>query len=82
MTVIHTLHEFEDLPGFLAQVATLLKPAGRLLVVEPRGHVRPEQFEAMMIRCRQAGFRLQETPQVGSKRFGALLVKAGQGGRD
>ena len=33
VTVIHTLHEFEDLPGFLAQVAALLRPAGRMLVV-------------------------------------------------
>jgi ubiquinone/menaquinone biosynthesis C-methylase UbiE len=74
VTVIHTLHELEDLAGFLAQVRTLLSANGRLLVVEPRGHVKQEQFVAMMDCCRQAGFEQLDPPEVGSKRFAALLA--------
>ena len=54
VVVIHTLHEFEDLPGFLAQAAKLLKPSGRMLVVEPRSHVIPEQFSVELECCRLA----------------------------
>ena len=74
VTVIHTLHEFEDLPGFLAQVATLLKPTGRMLVVEPRGHVKPEHFAAELHCCRLAGFRELDPPALGRGRLGALLA--------
>jgi cyclopropane fatty-acyl-phospholipid synthase-like methyltransferase len=74
VTVIHTLHELEDLPGFLAQVRTLLTANGRLLVVEPRGHVTKEQFAAMMDCCRQAGFEQLDPPEVGNKRLAALLA--------
>ncbi|MCP4198891.1 MAG: class I SAM-dependent methyltransferase [Proteobacteria bacterium] len=74
VTVIHTLHEFEDLPGFLAQVANLLKPGGKMLVVEPRGHVKPEQFAAEMACCRQAGFRELDSPDLGRGRIAALLA--------
>jgi SAM-dependent methyltransferase len=75
VTVIHTLHEFEDLPGFLAQVAALLKPDGRLLVVEPGGHVTPEKFAAELATCRQAGFFELDRPDVGGKRRAALLAR-------
>ncbi len=54
---IHVLHELEDLPGFLDQVAALLKPSGRLLVLEPKGHVSPQQFALEREACRRAGFR-------------------------
>jgi ubiquinone/menaquinone biosynthesis C-methylase UbiE len=74
VTVIHTLHEFEDLPRFLAQAASLLKPDGRLLVVEPRGHVQPEQFEAELACCLRAGFTELERPEMGSRRLAALLA--------
>jgi cyclopropane fatty-acyl-phospholipid synthase-like methyltransferase len=76
VTVIHTLHEFEDLPGFLAQVKRLLAPAGRLLVVEPRGHVAPHHFAAEIACCRQSGFRELERPALGRKRMAALLARS------
>jgi ubiquinone/menaquinone biosynthesis C-methylase UbiE len=77
VTVIHTLHEFVDLPGFLAQVATLLKPTGRMLVVEPLGHVKSEHFVAELRCCSLAGFREVERPVVGRKRLAVLLAADG-----
>jgi ubiquinone/menaquinone biosynthesis C-methylase UbiE len=74
VVVVHTLHEFEDLPGYLAQFRALLKPSGQLVVVEPRGHVTPEQFDAMMATCRRAGFVELDQPDVGNKRMAALLA--------
>jgi len=57
VTVLHMLHEVEDLPGFLRQVTAALRPGGRMLVLEPGGHVRPEQFAAEREACRRAGLR-------------------------
>lgn len=56
VTVIHAMHELEDLPGFLGQVGAVLKPKGRMLVLEPKGHVRLEQFALEIEACRRAGF--------------------------
>jgi SAM-dependent methyltransferase len=74
IAVIHTLHEFEDLPGFLAQAAALLKPSGRLLVVEPKGHVKPVSFQAELACCKLAGFDVLEMPEMGKGCMAALLA--------
>jgi 2-polyprenyl-3-methyl-5-hydroxy-6-metoxy-1,4-benzoquinol methylase len=57
VTVLHMLHEVEDLAGFMRQAMAALHPGGRMLVLEPGGHVRPEQFAAECAACRDAGFR-------------------------
>jgi len=74
IVVIHTLHELEDLPGFLAQAAALLNPSGRLLVVEPKGHVKLTSFQAELACCKLAGFDVLETPEMGKGRMAALLA--------
>ena len=77
VTVIHTLHEFEDLPGFLAQVSALLKPSGKMLVVEPPGHVKPEHFRAEINCCRRNGFQeLQPSPQAKGNMTSLLAPKS------
>jgi hypothetical protein len=72
--VIHALHELEDIPGFLAQVAVLLAPEGRMLVVEPGSHIAPAQFAAEIACCRRAGFYELDAPALGPKRRAALLA--------
>ncbi len=74
IAIIHTLHELEDLPGFLAQAAALLKPSGRLLVVEPKGHVKPASFQAELELCKLVGFNVLEMPEMGRGRMAALLA--------
>jgi cyclopropane fatty-acyl-phospholipid synthase-like methyltransferase len=72
-TVIHTLHEIEDLQGFVRQVGELLKPEGRMLVVEPKSHVSPRQLELRLERFRRAGFGALAPPPLGGRRLVALL---------
>jgi 2-polyprenyl-3-methyl-5-hydroxy-6-metoxy-1,4-benzoquinol methylase len=72
--VMNTLHEFEDMLGFLEQVVALLKPGGRMLVAEPKGHVTPEGFAAELDLCRRAGLRELDPPPFARKRPAALLV--------
>jgi len=74
IAVIHTLHEFEDLPGFLAQAAALLKSSGQLLVVEPKGHVSSAEFQAELECCKLAGFKVLNTPDISRRRMTALMA--------
>ncbi|HEY3353567.1 MAG TPA: methyltransferase domain-containing protein [Polyangia bacterium] len=73
--VMHALHELEDLPGFLAQATALLEPAGRMLLVEPPGHVTPERFAAELQACRAAGLRELHDPALGARPLAALLAR-------
>ena len=52
---IHVVHEVPDPAGFFAQVAGALKPGGRLLFREPKGHVKAEDFQRSLDQARDAG---------------------------
>lgn len=75
-TAIHMVHEVPDPPAFLTQVYDLLKPGGRLLILEPKGHVTEEAFETTLARARRSGFVELDPPQVRRDRA-ALLEKPG-----
>lgn len=70
------LHEVPDVEGFLRQVHAALRPGGALLVVEPRGHVSREDFEASLAAAARAGF-LAEDSTARRPRLSALLRKTG-----
>lgn len=68
----YVVHEVADAPGFLAQVADALKPGGRFLVMEPRGHVSQAAFEQSLARAGQAGFRELSRPEISFSRAALL----------
>jgi ubiquinone/menaquinone biosynthesis C-methylase UbiE len=74
VTAIHVIHEVPDAPAFLSQLHAVLKPAGRLLVLEPRGHVNAEAFQVTLARARQVGFTHLEAPRLRGEHT-ALLEK-------
>jgi ubiquinone/menaquinone biosynthesis C-methylase UbiE len=55
---LHVVHEMPDPGTFFDQVRKALKPGGRLLVVEPRGHVSAEEFSRMVSLSERAGFTI------------------------
>jgi ubiquinone/menaquinone biosynthesis C-methylase UbiE len=72
--VIHVAHEVSDQPAFFADLARAQKPGGRLLIVEPRGHVSTRDFARTLACAEEAGFRPEALPAMyGDRR--ALLVK-------
>ncbi len=72
---IHTVHEVGDKGAFLRQVAAALRPGGSLLLLEPRGHVGREAFEATLATARGAGLVERDRPAV-RRKLAAVLVKA------
>jgi cyclopropane fatty-acyl-phospholipid synthase-like methyltransferase len=58
------VHEMPSSRRFFEQVAPAAKAGARLLLVEPKGHVKPEEFEAELRDAAQAGFRLIARPAL------------------
>jgi len=74
IAAIHMIHEVEDAQALLSQFYDLLRLGGRLLVVEPKGHVGREQFEGELEQARSAGFGELEAPRH-RRELAALLEK-------
>ncbi len=72
----YMIHEVRDKIAFLQEIKTLMKPNGKLLIVEPKFHVKSAAFAAMEELLETDGFELIERPKVFFSR--AVLVKIRQ----
>ena len=76
VAAIHVVHEVPDTTAFFEDVFAASKPGGKLLIVEPKGHVKEEAFEKTLDAAKTAGFTPAELPgKVRGRR--ALLSKPG-----
>ncbi len=71
---IHMVHEVPDRTVFYKEVWEALKPGGKMLVIEPKGHVSPAEFEQTVATAIKVGFTSQALPKAMDGRK-ALLVK-------
>jgi ubiquinone/menaquinone biosynthesis C-methylase UbiE len=67
-------HEVTDPANLFNDLFTMLKPGGKILFFEPRGHVKPEDFEKSLILAKSAGFKISEE-KLKPKSLSAFLVK-------
>ncbi len=70
----YSAHEVPDLPHWLGEVQRLLRPQGRLMIVEPIGHVTAKSFSTMLSLAEQVGLHEQQRPRVRLSRA-VILVK-------
>lgn len=54
---IHMIHELINPGSFLSEVYDSLKTGGKLLVIEPRGHVRSDAFQTTIELAVSSGFK-------------------------
>ncbi len=72
--LIHVLHEVPDPGRFLTQLHGALRPGGRLLLLEPKGHVSEETLASEVAEAARVGFRA--VAEIGPRReHGVLLEK-------
>jgi ubiquinone/menaquinone biosynthesis C-methylase UbiE len=71
----YMIHETSSVAGFLAEVYQMVRPGGRLLVVEPRFHVSRRAFEEMCRAARDAGWVIEDQPK-GKGGRGLLLGRS------
>jgi ubiquinone/menaquinone biosynthesis C-methylase UbiE len=69
------VHELPDQSAFFQQLARVLKPDGRVLVSEPRLHVKESDLDLTVHTAEQAGFREEARPSIGGGRS-VLLARA------
>ena len=60
----YMVHEVPNAEAFLKEVASALKPRGKLLVVEPKMHVSADAFEKTIDIARQAGLSPITEPKI------------------
>jgi SAM-dependent methyltransferase len=70
------VHEMPDAANFFRQAATASKPGALLLLAEPSGHVKPEEFELELKQAAEAGFIVADRPSVPHSR--AVILKKSQ----
>ncbi|MCX5860416.1 MAG: methyltransferase domain-containing protein [Proteobacteria bacterium] len=72
----YVVHEVPDAERFLSEIASTLAPGGRLLIVEPSGHVSRENFGKTLNLAHKAGLSTVSNVPLSSK-LSASLEKGG-----
>jgi 2-polyprenyl-3-methyl-5-hydroxy-6-metoxy-1,4-benzoquinol methylase len=67
-------HEVPDQASLFNDLYSMLKPGGKIIFVEPKGHVKPEDFLKSIQWARAAGFKVSEEKPL-KKGLSAFLVK-------
>jgi ubiquinone/menaquinone biosynthesis C-methylase UbiE len=60
----YIVHEVVNKEGLFAEIETILKPNGQLLIVEPPFHVSKKAFEETIRKAKAAGFTEVKRPNV------------------
>ena len=68
------VHEMPGAAWFFGQAAEAMKPGAALLLAEPSGHVKKEEFEAQLEAAAQVGLNLENRPAI-RRSQAALLTK-------
>lgn len=68
------IHEVPDQRAFLADLKTCLRAGGRMLIVEPRLHVRADTFKSTLDAAERVGLKLAGRPGISLSRA-ALFTK-------
>jgi SAM-dependent methyltransferase len=71
---MHMVHEVRDKDAFFQEVYSAMKPGGRFMIVEPRGHASADEFSQMLEIASQPGFKVDDENGTFMSR-GVILVK-------
>ncbi len=66
------VHELPSAESFFREMAAVLKPGGKLLLVEPAGHVKSEKFTKELEAAAAAGFLVADRPIIRGNYASAL----------
>ena len=58
------VHETPHIENFVTEIFSLVKPGGKYLLAEPKGHVSPALFQRITAAAVQAGFHVLDHPRI------------------
>jgi len=73
----YVIHEMPDHDAAFAELRSILKPKGKLYIVEPKHHVSKREFEEMVEKANRNGFAVVQRPSI---LFSRAVVLIGMGG--
>jgi ubiquinone/menaquinone biosynthesis C-methylase UbiE len=76
----NVVHEVPDAQGLFAQIRAILKPAGKVLLVEPRHHVSETEFRETLNHALAEGLKVVEEPRIRGSRAAVLEPEIGMNG--
>jgi SAM-dependent methyltransferase len=62
--LFYMVHELPDKDNFFAEIARILQPTGRVLIVEPPFHVSKSDFEISLGKAKAAGLTVSQGPKI------------------
>jgi hypothetical protein len=68
------IHEVPDKRKLFIELKSLLKPGGKLYIIEPKFHVSGSEFGEMLNILKNIGYEIADTPKVSISR--AVLLTA------
>jgi ubiquinone/menaquinone biosynthesis C-methylase UbiE len=69
---INVAHEVPDARKLFEQIAVILKPTGKLLLIEPKHHVSVADFQETIDLAGKEGFRVVGDPKFNKKLYAVL----------
>ena len=62
--LFYVIHEVPDQERLLKELKSVLKPDGKIFIIEPKFHVSKRAFEALVERIKGIGFDIIDSPKI------------------
>jgi ubiquinone/menaquinone biosynthesis C-methylase UbiE len=73
--VFYMIHEVPNQDNLLRELKSILKPDGKIFIIEPKFHVSKKSFEEMINNIKDIGFEIIDRPKVFISRAVLLTIK-------
>jgi ubiquinone/menaquinone biosynthesis C-methylase UbiE len=73
--VFYMIHEVPNQGNLLRELKSILKPNGKVFIIEPKFHVSKKSFEEMINTSKEIGFEIVDRPKVFISRTVLLTIK-------
>jgi len=71
----YMIHEVPDQDNLFKELKSILKPGGKIYIIEPKFHVSKKSFDCMISKLDTVGFDLIDRPKVFFSRAVLLTIK-------